>query len=45
MSEVWVLIIVLQCEIGTNSVFSEGDKYNHAYWNLRTLYLKVRERL
>ena len=36
---------MLQCDICTKSEFSHGDKYKLAYWNLRTLYLNVQERV
>jgi len=33
---------VLRSEIYTKLAFSQGDKYKHAYWEHRHLYLNVR---
>jgi hypothetical protein len=40
-----MLVIVLQCEKCIMAEFSQGDKYKHAYWNRRTLYFYVPERV
>ena len=33
---------MLRSEIYTKLAFSQGDKYKHAYWEHRHLYLNVR---